>query len=161
MTIISLIAAVEEENGLGKNNQLLCHLPADLKHFKTVTMGKPIIMGRKTFQSIGKPLPGRINIVLSRHDFQAPDILVVNSFDDALKATKNCPEVMCIGGGGLFQQVLPMAHRIYLTRIHAHLNADVYFPKLNKKDWICETETYQDQDEHNVYAMTYYLYIRR
>lgn len=161
MSSISLVVIVDKEWGIGKNNQLLCHLPADLKHFKTVTMGKPIVMGRKTFQSIGKALPGRVNIILSRHHFVAPNVSIVDSLQSALDIVKDSPEVMIIGGGMIFQQALSIANCIYLTKIHAHLNADVFFPKLNPQDWICEDKEHREQDIDNPYAMTFYRYVRR
>jgi dihydrofolate reductase len=102
MKMISMIAAIDEGNGLGIKNQLLCHLPADLQHFKSITMGKPIIMGRSTFESIGKPLPGRLNIVLSRSIKQLDGTVVVDSLDKAITAANNANEIMIIGGADLF-----------------------------------------------------------
>ncbi|EHL30763.1 hypothetical protein LDG_7191 [Legionella drancourtii LLAP12] len=111
MTIISLIAAIDEAGGLGFNNQLLCHLPADLQHFKAITMGKPVIMGRKTFDSIGKPLPGRVNIVLSRHsEVSIKDVLVFNSLGQALTEVQHYPEIMIIGGEQLFATAMHEAN---------------------------------------------------
>ena len=135
MQKISLIAAVDENWGLGKNNQLLCHLPADLKHFKDITLGKPIIMGRKTYDSIGKALPGRLNIVLSKSIIDINGVTIFDCLPKALFFTKDEPEVMIIGGAKIFEEALPIANQIYLTVIHAKLSADVYFPELDRKIW--------------------------
>jgi len=160
MTIISLIAAIDEEGGLGKENKLLCHLPADLKHFKTLTMNKPVIMGRKTFQSIGKILPGRLNIVISDTISSICDGVVVQSILAALKLTANAPEVMVIGGAKIFEETLPLADRLYLTKIHARLDADVYFPNINLDQWRCTEAIDRHQDVANRYDMTFYQYER-
>ena len=160
MTIISLIAAVDENQGLGKCNQLLCHLPADLKHFKQLTLGKPVIMGRKTFESIGKPLPGRLNIVLSKQAMQIDGVTVVPSLHQALEMVHDKPEIMVIGGAGVFEQALPLAHRLYLTVIHHQFSADVFFPKIDMLAWrLLDTSTLS-HDEKNPYDMTFYHYER-
>jgi dihydrofolate reductase len=158
MAIISLIAAVDEDFGLGYRNQLLCHLPADLKHFKEVTMGKPIIMGRKTFESIGKPLPGRLNIVLSKQQIAIEGVTVLPSLEHALKQVNDVPEIMIIGGATLFEKALPLAHRIYLTVIHHHFLADVFFPKINGDHWIEYSKQNFSHDEKNSFDMTFYQY---
>lgn len=160
MSIISLIAAIDEQRGLGKDNGLLCHLPTDLKHFKETTLGKPIIMGRKTYQSIGKALPGRLNIVLSRKGTDIHDATVVDSLDKALTLTTDASEVMIIGGAKLFEQALPLADRIYLTLIHAHFAADVFFPPLKESDWHCLETVERQHDEKNLYDLTFYCYER-
>ena len=160
MTIISLIAAIDECRGLGKNNQLLCHLPADLKHFKEVTFGKPIIMGRKTFESIGRVLPGRLNIILSRQDLYIKDATVVKSLSQALDLSRDTPEVMIIGGAKLFEQALALAQRVYLTLIHHRFDADVFFPLLDKTVWHCQEAIHRPLDELNKYEMTFYRYER-
>lgn len=161
MPIISFIAAVDEHRGLGKNNQLLCHLPADLAHFKQVTMGKPIIMGRKTFASIGRPLPGRLNIVLSRTESVIPGVVTVSSLPEALKQVSEFPEAMIIGGAELFEQALPLASRLYLTVIHHCFDADVFFPFLDEDEWSCLEALPRQADEKNQYDLTFYYYERR
>ncbi|KTC75295.1 dihydrofolate reductase FolA [Legionella birminghamensis] len=161
MSKISLIAAVDENNGLGKDNQLLCHLPADLKFFKQTTLGKPIIMGRKTFTSIGKALPGRQNIVISRSMTPVQDIDIAHSLEDALSIAQAAEEVMIIGGASLYQQILPQAERIYLTRIHHRFAADVFFPAINPEEWSCELIGEHEKDEKNPYSMSFYLYSRK
>ena len=158
MTIISLIAVIDENRGLGKENQLLCHLPADLRHFKELTLGKPVIMGRKTYQSIGKALPGRLNIVLSKQDIIIEDATVVDSLDKAMALTTGMPEVMILGGAKLFELALPLAHRIYLTVIHACLEADVFFPALDNALWSCCEAVDRARDEKNQYDLTFYRY---
>ena len=135
MTKVSLIAAIDQEWGLGKANQLLCHLPLDLQHFKALTLGKPVIMGRKTWESIGKPLPGRHNIVISRQEIELSGATVTHSLTEAIEAAGPVPEVMIIGGGEVYRQAIPIADIIYLTRIEHQFNADVFFPKLNQEQW--------------------------
>lgn len=160
MSIISLIAALDEHDGIGFNNQLLAHLPADLKHFKLITMGKPIIMGRLTYESIGKPLPGRENIVISTTLKEQEGITVFSKLAEALNYTKNEEEIMIIGGSRLFAAALPLAKRLYLTRIHHQFKADVFFPKLDFTHWVCKEERRQDHDDKNNYDMTFYTYDR-
>lgn len=133
---ISLIVAMTGERVIGQQNKLPWHLPADLKYFKAITMGKPIIMGRKTFESIGKALPGRRNLIISRNpDFYAADCEVFPSLAAALKDCVGAPEVMIIGGAQLFVAALPIANRIYLTEVHAQVVGDTYFPNWNSNEW--------------------------
>lgn len=161
MSIISLVAAIDEANGLGQNNQLLCHLPADLQHFKQITMGKPIIMGRKTYESIGRPLPGRSNIVLSQQLLSIPGVIIVPSLDQALKQLASLPEVMIIGGAQLFAQSMDKANRLYLTKIHHQFTADTFFPAIDKTLWECSKERFQAHDEQNKFDMTFCVYEKR
>ena len=161
MTIISLIAALDEAGGIGIDNQLLCHLPADLQHFKTITMGKPIIMGRKTYESIGRPLPGRLNIVLSNSCSVIEGVVVVNSLEKALAETKDSLEVMIIGGEQLFKDSMVIANRLYITRIHHQFIADVFFPSIDEQLWECTNDTFRQQDEKNKYDMSFYIYERK
>lgn len=155
-----MIAAIDEAGGLGINNQLLSHLPADLLHFKTITMGKPIIMGRKTYESIGKPLPGRINIVLSHAPLSIEGVHVVDSLDKALKQMRDVPEIIIIGGAQIFTQAMEIATRLYITQIHHQFMADVFFPKIDEVVWGCENEHFRNHDEKNKYDMTFYTYTR-
>lgn len=155
-----MIAAIDEANGLGINNQLLCHLPADLQHFKNITMGKPIIMGRSTFESIGKPLPGRVNIVLSRTTKSIEGTRVVDSLDTALSEAGDVSEILIIGGENLFTQAMPIANRLYITRIHHHFTADVFFPKIDESQWDCRDKMFRSHDEKNKYDMTFLTYER-
>ena len=135
--MISLVVACGQNNVIGSDGGIPWHVPADLKQFKSLTMGKPIVMGRKTFQSIGKPLPGRPNIVITRHpEFAAEGIRVVNSLDAAIEQARALgDEIMIIGGGEIYQAALPIADRIYMTRIELEPEGDVFFPELDAVDW--------------------------
>ena len=131
MTKISLIAAMAKDRVIGKDNDMPWHMPADLKHFKRVTMGKPVVMGRKTFESIGRPLPGRTNVVITRNsEWKNDGVEVVNSPENALKLLQGAEEVMVIGGGNIYQQFLPMADCLHLTFIELDVAGDTRFP-----DW--------------------------
>lgn len=133
---LALIAALARNRVIGRDNRLPWHLPADLRFFKQTTMGKPLLMGRRTWESIGRPLPGRRMIVLSRNpDYQAPGCAVVRSLDEALEIAGAVPEIMVIGGATLYQQTLPLAERLYLTRVEADVPGDACFPEWNEKDW--------------------------
>ncbi|MDP0588366.1 MAG: dihydrofolate reductase [Candidatus Endonucleobacter bathymodioli] len=139
---VAIIAAVAENNTIGMKNKMPWHLPGDLKYFKTVTMGKPIIMGRKTFESLGKPLPGRVNIVISRDEsYYHEDIRVVHSLSDALSlaveiaTTDGVDELIVIGGAEIFRQALPQAERLYLTRVHHSFEGDAFFPDFDDSQW--------------------------
>ena len=160
MALISLIAAIDEACGLGFNNQLLCHLPADLQHFKTITMGKPIIMGRKTFESIKKTLPGRLNIVLTHSELLIDGVLIFDSLEKALEHTKDNQEVMIIGGEKLFSEGMSKADRLYITRIHHQFTADVFFPAIDESKWHCINKEFRQRDEKNQYDITYYTYVK-
>lgn len=159
--IISLIAAMDKNRLIGKENGLPWHLPADFKHFKEVTMGKPIIMGRKTFESIGKPLPGRKNIVISRKGFSADGITVVDSIEKALKAVESTDEVMVIGGASFYEQMIDRADRMYLTLVEAEFVGDAWFPDFDSKDWDVISESVYKSDEKNNYDFTIRVYQRK
>lgn len=140
--IISLLVAMSRNRVIGRDNALPWHLPEDLRFFKRVTMGKPVVMGRTTYDSIGKPLVDRENIVITRNpDFDADGVHIVNSIEEALAlsvqlaAPEQDPEIMVIGGGQIFEQTLPIAHRIYLTQINADIDGDVYFPQFSRDQW--------------------------
>ncbi len=160
MSRISLIAAIDTAGGLGMGNQLLCHLPADLQHFKKITMGKPIIMGRKTFDSIGKPLPGRLNIVLSQKNLNIEGVMVFNSLAKALEYTNDQEETIIIGGGQLFAEAFVLAERLYITRIHHQFTADVFFPSIDETIWQVVHHEFHSSNEKNHYDMTFYTYER-
>lgn len=142
---LSLIVATANNNAIGRNNELPWHLPQDLKYFKSVTLGKPVIMGRKTFESIGKPLPSRTNIVVTRQkDWKFSGVLVAKSVEEALEIGQQfrneqnnlAEEVMVIGGAEIYRYALPIADRVYLTRIDANIaSADAYFPELPFNQW--------------------------
>ncbi len=158
---ISLIVATDEKNGIGKNNQLPWHLPADLKHFKTLTTGHPIIMGRKTFDSIGKALPNRKNIVISRQsNYTAEGATVVSSLWDAFELCDDENEAFVIGGAQIFEQSLPLADILYLTIIHHQFDADTFFPEIDQAYWIEAESITHEPDEKNLYSYTFIKYIR-
>ena len=159
---LSLIAAVDENNGIGKNNQLPWHLPADLKHFKNLTTGHPIIMGRNTFDSIGKALPNRKNIVVTRQkDLKIEGVEIVNSLDEAVMLCKNEDEVFIIGGSQIFDQSFPIANTLYLTRIHEVFDADTHFPGIDKNIWAEQDRAEHQPDEKNAFHYTFISYVKR
>lgn len=153
--VVSIVVAVAANNVIGQGYELPWRLPDDLKRFKAITLGKPVIMGRKTFESIGKPLPGRTNIVISRQpDFIAEGCTVVRSIEEALSAT-DAPEVMVIGGAEIYRQVLPRVDNIYLTRVHAEVPGDIEFPSVVWDDWIERESEYHAADERHAYPFTF------
>lgn len=150
MTKISLVVAVSENGGIGKDNQLLWHLPNDLKFFKKVTSGHTVIMGRKTFESIGRPLPNRRNIVITRQKaLNATGIETATSITDAINLAKDEEELFIIGGAEIYKQTLPLADRIYLTKVWVHLDADAFFQTLNPEQWrVVEREDHTADEKH-------------
>ncbi len=132
---VSAIVATSENHAIGKNNQLLWHMPNDLKHFKDITSGRTIIMGRKTFDSVGKPLPKRRNIVVTRQDITIPGCEVVKSVEDALAICQGEDEVFIGGGAEIYKLAMPLTNRIYLTIIHHTFEADTFFPEIDKAEW--------------------------
>jgi dihydrofolate reductase len=160
--MISIIVAYGLSREIGLNNQLLWHLPNDLNHFKQITMGHPIVMGRKTFESIGRPLPGRVNVIVTRNtDFKPEGCLVVNSLQDAFKATMPAQDVMIIGGADIYEQTLPIADRIYATEVKAHLKADKYFPVLPPNQWEEISRKINPADEKNAIEHDFVVYKRK
>ena len=138
--IVTLIVAASTNNAIGINNQLPWHLPTDMKFFKNTTWGMPVIMGRKTFESMNsKPLPGRMNIVISRQSLTIPGVAVVSSIDDAINEAfrTDCKEAFVIGGGEIFANIINDASRLYMTRVHTHLDGDVFFPQIDERKWEC------------------------
>ncbi|CAK4070955.1 type 3 dihydrofolate reductase [Vibrio sp. 16] len=153
--IISMIAAMANDRIIGKDNQMPWHLPADFAWFKRCTMGKPVVMGRKTYDSIGRPLPGRENIVISRDASLTIDgVTTVTSIDDALKAAGNVDEVMIIGGGAIYAACLPLANKLYVTHIDACVDGDTQFPDWGAEFEECYSETFT-ADEKNAYNMRF------
>ena len=147
---ISLIAALARNRVIGRDNQLPWRLSADLKHFKSLTMGKSIVMGRKTWESIGKPLPGRTNIVVTRDsDFSAEGCSVVYSIEEALVAAEGGEEVMIMGGANLYAQLLPRADRLYLTEVQADVSGDAWFPEIVEAQWQELDRESHHADENN------------
>lgn len=158
--MISLIVAHDKNRVIGYEKKMPWHLPGELKYFKEQTMGKPIIMGRKTFESIGRPLPGRRNIVITRNkNYNAEGIEVVSSLDEALKLVSKEQEIMIIGGEQIFKLALPIAHRLYITKIDYEFQGDTFFPQYDD-EWtmISKSEPIEVPDG---YAYTYYIYDRK
>jgi dihydrofolate reductase len=161
MTRLSLIVAMDENRLIGARNQLPWHLPADLALFKRTTMGKPIVMGRKTFESIGRPLPGRRNIVITRDSaFQAPGCQICHGIDAALAICDAGDEVMLIGGASLYQQTLALASCMYITRIHHRFSGDTWFPEFSADSWSIEEKQDFAADENNPYPFSFVKYVR-
>ena len=162
--ILSVIVAVGEGNEIGCRNRLLWRLPADLKRFKSLTIGHAVVMGRKTFESLPcGPLPDRTNIILSNNPhFTHANCLVFSSFDEALIKLSDEKEVFIIGGSQLYSQALPLADRLYLTRVHARFpEADVFFPTIDYAKWIKKNEIIYPADEKNNYSFTFYEYEKK
>ena len=156
---VSLIVAIARNRVIGINNTLPWHLPADLKHFKALTMGHHMIMGRKTFESIGKPLPGRTSVVVTRNaDYSTPGVMVVNSLDAAIATCGNDEEIFVIGGAELFQQSIKLADRIYLTEIDADISGDTTFAEIDHTTWQEIERTSNAPDEKNAYSYHFVVY---
>lgn len=154
--MISLIVAMDRNRLIGCDNRLPWHLPADLKHFKAVTLGKPVVMGRKTYESIGKPLPERHNIVVSRNPhFEAPGCAVARSVAEALRIAGDAAEIVVIGGAQLYADFLPRAQRIYLTHVNAAFDGDAWFPALPADEWREVSLTEGTVDERNVHPHSF------
>ena len=161
---VSLIVAAAENNTIGKNNQLLWHLPNDLKFFKNTTWGMPIIMGRKTFEAVNKPLPGRFNIVITRQtDWHADGVIVAADLQDALKkaAETNCKEIFIIGGGEIYKQAIEMAGKIYLTRVHATIEGDTFFPVIDEDKWQLDSRQEFSADEKHAFAYSFQVWNKK
>jgi dihydrofolate reductase len=153
---LSIVVAMAANCVIGRDNQLPWHLPADLKHFKQLTTGKPILMGRKTWESIGRPLPERTNIVITRDtDYTAAGCVVVHSLEAALRAVEHNEEAMVIGGSELYRQVLPEVSTIYLTRVHADIEGDTFFPELGDSEWREVERIDCEPDENNTHACSF------
>lgn len=160
---ISLVAAMAENNAIGKDNKLLWHLPNDLRFFKAYTLGKVIVMGRKTFESIGKrALPGRLNAVITRsHDVDAKDVLVFKTLDAALFHFKHVEEVCIVGGAQMYQEALPMADVLVLTRVATSPQADVFFPEVDWSLWNLVSEEKHQKDEKHAFDYTFQVFEKR
>ncbi len=154
--MLSIIVAVADNGVIGSGNQLPWRLPDDLKRFKALSLGKPIVMGRKTFDSIGRALPGRLNIVISRQPgLRIPDCRVVTSIEEALAAAEPAPEVVIVGGADIYRQILPRVDTIHLTRVHADVAGDVVFPELQPGQWREVAKEYHAADERHAHAFTF------
>lgn len=161
MPEIIMVAAMAKNRVIGKDNAMPWHLPADLKHFKQVTMAKPIIMGRKTFASLGRPLPGRQNIIITRNaDFVADGCDVVSSIDAALVKAGDVPAVMIIGGAEIYRQFLPLATCLHLTFIDLETEGDTYFPEYSEDEWRVKNRQQGELDDKNRIAHEFVELIR-
>lgn len=158
--MINIIVAADENNTIGKDNDLIWHLPDDLKFFKQKTSGHPIIMGRKTYESVGRPLPNRTNIIITRDkDYTVDGCVVVNSLDEAFSVA-NDDEIFVVGGAEIYKQALPVTDRVYLTRVHDIFDGDRFFPELGD-EWQEVESVLHPIDEKHVHAFTFKTYIKR
>ena len=162
MSTLTLIAAAGENNALGKDNDLVWHLPDDFKRFKNLTTGHHIIMGRKTFESFPKPLPNRVHIVITRQEDYSPEgAIVVHSIDEALAKVKDDPQPFVIGGGEIYKLALEKADKIELTRVHESFEADAFFPELDMSNWNLTASVRHEKDERHQYPFTYLTFERK
>jgi len=160
MTI--MIAAAAENNALGKDNEMVWHLPDDFKRFKQLTTGHHIIMGRKTFESFPKPLPNRTHIIITRQkDYHPENCIVVGSMKEALEKVPTNEDVFIIGGGEIYNLGLPFADKIELTKVHADFEADAFFPEINPEEWKLENEEFHPKDEKHNFDFTFQTFIRK
>lgn len=159
--MITIIAAVAKNNALGKDNQLIWHLPADLKRFKKITLGHHIIMGRKTFESLGKPLPNRTTIIVTRNtNYSAEGCIVVNSLDEAINTAKVDKNPFILGGAEIYKQALEIADVLDLTLVHYEFEADTFFPKINFNNWKEVSREDFKADDKNKYDYSFVKYLR-
>lgn len=157
-----MIAAVAENNALGKNNDLLWHLPNDFKRFKEVTSGHHIIMGRKTFESFPKPLPNRTHVIITRQkDFEYEGCIVVPNLEKAIAACPKNEAIYIIGGGEIYSQSILFADQLDITRVHHSFDADVYFPEIDPEIWELTSETFNQKDEKHLFDYTFQTFVRR
>ena len=162
--MISLIVAASENNAIGKSNDMPWHLPEDLKFFKNTTWGMPVIMGRKTFEAVGKPLPGRTNIIVTTNpNWSAENTITAASIEEAIKVAKesNAKEIFITGGGEIYRQTLPLADKVYLTRVQTVLDGDAFFPEMDLNIWEICFEKHVKADEKNKFDMTFQTWIRK
>lgn len=160
--MIILIAAAAQNNALGKDNDLLWHLPDDFKRFKALTTGHYIIMGRKTFESFPKPLPNRTHVIITRQkDFAYQNCIVVNSLEKALAVCPENENVFVIGGGEIYGQSIGLADKIELTRVHENFRADTFFPEIDPGIWQLTAEAFHPKDEKHVFAFTFQTFVRK
>ncbi|MFZ4679596.1 MAG: dihydrofolate reductase [Flavobacterium sp.] len=160
--MITLIAAVSENNALGKDNQLLWHLPDDFKRFKNITSGHHIIMGRKTFESFQKPLPNRIHVIITRQkDYQPEGCLIVDSLAKAISVCPKDEELFIIGGGEIYNQSIEIADKLDITRVHHAFDADTFFPEIDLTKWKLTSEEYHPKDEKHHFDFTFETYLKK
>ncbi|WP_295794972.1 dihydrofolate reductase [Mucilaginibacter sp.] len=157
---ISIVVAISENRAIGKDNKLLWYLPNDLKHFKAITSGHTVIMGRKTYESVGKPLPNRRNIIITRQDIKIEGCEVVNSIKAALELCRTEREVFIVGGAEIYKQSLHLTDRIYLTVVHKQFEGDSFFPEIKKTDWLQVSREDHQPDEKNSLPYSFITYER-
>lgn len=161
-SIVTIIAAIANNNALGKDNDLIWNLPADLKRFKEMTSGHHIIMGRNTFESIGRPLPNRTTVIITRNrDYIAEGCIVVNSLQEGLKVAKDDASPFIIGGAQIYEQALLIADRLDITEVHHSFEADVFFPQIDLKIWEEVSRTFLEADGKNKYDYSFVSYKKR
>ena len=160
--IVTIIAAIANNNALGKNNDLIWHLPADLKRFKKTTTGHHIIMGRNTFESIGKPLPNRTTVIITRNkNYKADGCIIVNSLSKALKIAKDDKSPFIIGGAQIYEQAIHLADKLDITEVHHSFEADVFFPEIDKNIWKETSRELFKADEKNKFDYSFVSYIKK
>ncbi len=160
--MIIIIAAVAENNALGKDNNLLWHLPGDFKRFKEITSGHHIIMGRKTFESFPKPLPNRTHIVVSRQkNFEPENCIVTENLEKAIAFCPQNEDIFIIGGGEIYRQSMSLADKLDITRVHYSFEADVYFPEIDSEIWELTSETFNPKDEKHLFDYTFQTFVRK
>lgn len=160
--MITLIAAVAENNALGKDNQLLWHLPDDFKRFKNITSWHYIIMGRKTFESFPKPLPNRTHIIITRQkNYTAENCIVVDSLQKAIDFSPKGEELFVIGGGEIYNQSIEIADKLDITRVHHTFDADTFFPEIDLDEWKLTSEEFHPKDERHQFDFTFQTYLRK
>ena len=158
-----MIVAIDKNRGIGKDNGLLWHIPDELKRFREITTGHPIIMGRKTYESIGRPLPGRINVILTRDQtYTAGGCVIMHSVEEVLEKYGNSKEeLFIIGGGEIFEELFPFSDRLYITLLDEEFKGDTYFPEFDANQWEVVSDIKGLVDRENHYAHTYYIYERK
>jgi dihydrofolate reductase len=159
--MLSLIVAIAQNNVIGKDNKLVWHLPADLRYFKNTTMGHTLIMGRKTFESFGKPLPGRKSIVITRQkDWQYEGVSVVHSLQEAIGSAPKNEEVFIVGGAEIYHQAMPFCQKMYITVIHHDFDGDTYFPPIDFSQWKLMSDQMHMPDEKNPWSYSFRIFER-
>ena len=162
--MLSLIVAASENNVIGVNNHLPWHLPVDMKYFKDTTMGKPIVMGRKSFEELGRVLPGRPNIAITRQKgYEKPGLYVVSSLEEGIEKAKSfgTEEMFITGGGEIFKLAVKIVDRMYITRVHAEVDGDTYFPSFDPAEWDLVKNERHEKDEKHAYALTFQVWDRK
>ena len=160
--MIILIAAIAENNALGKNNDLLWHLPKDFKRFKEITSGHHIIMGRKTFESFPKPLPNRTHVIITRQkEYVCEGCIVVQDLEKAIAVCPKNEDIFVIGGGEIYSQSIHLADQLDITRVHHSFEADVYFPEIDPEIWELTSEVFNPKDEKHLYDYTFQTFVRK